>query len=118
MNTWVQVLEEFRARVGNCTASDFSHVFEISVPLASSWFKGTDPKGNPSRPTFCYAVLLRKAMEVPKEKLCDAFSKALDQPGMSSFREKSIANRSLEYKDLVDHEPSALQVFTSKLYEE
>jgi len=122
MINWSQVLDDIRTRLGNCTATELAHVLEVSIPTMTSWIKGVDPKANHVVPTYCYAAILLRATELPIAQLEFAFKEAVKMPTMGDMKLKVMngkritANRSLEYEELLNKQPSALQTFLKYIY--
>jgi len=118
---WNETLKNLKERLG-CTSSELAHVLEISVPVMTSWIKGYDSKGNVTTPTYAYAALIRQASKIDDLQLKSAFKKALKQPRMNAKKltnngdSKVNATRNISYNDLIDNEPSSLQIFIESIY--
>ena len=88
----------------------------------TSWIKGYDSKGNVTTPTYAYAALIRQASKIDDLQLKSAFKKALKQPRMNAKKltnngdSKVNATRNISYNDLIDNEPSSLQIFIESIY--
>ena len=118
---WNETLKNLKERLG-CTSSELAHVLEISVPVMTSWIKGYDSKGNITTPTYAYAAIIRQASKIDDTKLKNAFKKALKRPRMNAKKpndsgdSKIVATRNISYNDLINSEPSSLQIFIETIY--
>lgn len=115
---WNEALKKLKVRLG-CTSSQLAHVFEISVPVMTSWIKGYDSKNNPTTPTFVYAAIILRATKISDTLLKNAFNLALKRPRMSNMEKNTAlknSTRHVSYNNLVMHQPSSVQIFIENIY--
>ena len=116
---WTEVLKNLKNRL-QCTSTELAHIFEVSVPVMTSWIKGFDSKGNIVSPTYAYAAIIRQTTKINDAELKNAFNLALKRPRMNAVKTSNeqfkVSTRNISYQDLANNEPSALQVFMKNIY--